>query len=212
MLPAQVYQVITLTADIFLFLFVGYFLFSLYKREKSLRDKETRMDSGYHHIVDDAMAKERKIIDDATHEADQIITGANYIKSGSQKILDEAIARVVAELKDDSQATARAFMDGYTASLTQLTNQSVSDFQHVVKGLETDLSQQIKRFHDSVLPSLEKELAEYKAMRLKQTDQMVTTIVNKASQEILNKTISMEDHHAILTASLEKAKKEGVFG
>jgi hypothetical protein len=212
MLPAQVYQVITLTADIFLFLFVGYFMISLYRREKSLRDKETKLDSNYHHIVEDAMSKERKILDDATVEAGQIITGANYIRQGSQATIDQAIERVVQELKQDSSLTAKGFMQSYAASLQQVTEQSVTDFQQIVKTLETDLQNQIKDFHSSLLPALEKELAEYKQMRMKQTDDLTVRIVQKASQEILNKSLTMDDHHAIMTASLERAKKEGVFG
>jgi hypothetical protein len=41
-MPAQLIQIITLTADIFMFLFVGYFLLSLYKREKTLHEKEKK--------------------------------------------------------------------------------------------------------------------------------------------------------------------------
>jgi hypothetical protein len=212
MLPAQVYQVITLTADIFLFLFVGYFVISLYKREKALRDKETKLDTDYHRVVDDALTKERRILDDATHEADQIITGANYIKHNSQLTVDQAIERVVTELKQETGTTAKSFLDTYTASLQHVTMQSLVDFQQIVKTLETDLEQQIKDFHSSLLPGLEKELNEYKAMRMKQTDEAVIRIVQKASQEILNRSMSLDDHHAILTASLERAKKEGVFG
>lgn len=210
-MPELLIQIITLVTNIILVSFVSYYLLSMRAKEKKIRDREQQTDAKYHHIVDEALAKERKILDDATHEADQIITGANYIKQDSQESIDKTLKLIVQELQKDSLDTSKAFMESYTASLQSISHQSVQDFQGTVKQLQTDLQRQIATFHQSLLPNLEKELDEYKQMRLKQTDQMITRVVQKTSQEVLNKTIPMEDHHALMTEALEKAKKEGVF-
>lgn len=210
-MPELLISIITLGTNIILVSFVSYYLLSLRKKEKKIQDREQQTDTKYHHIVDEALAKERQILDDATHEADQIITGANYIKQDSQESIDKTLKLIVAELQKDSLSTSQAFMQSYTASLQSISQQSVHDFQATVKQLQTDLQQQIASFHQSLLPNLEKELDEYKQMRLKQTDQMVASIVQKTSQEVLNKTIPLEDHHTLMTEALEKAKKEGVF-
>ncbi len=73
------------------------------------------------------------------------------------------------------------------------------------------MRQQSKAIQESMLPALQKELEAYKAMRLKETEQTVQRIVQKASQEILNKSLSLDDHQNLVIQSLEKAKKEGVF-
>jgi hypothetical protein len=210
-MPAQLIQIITLTADIFLFLFVGYYLFHLHKRERSLHEKEKKIDTNYHHVVDDALAKERQILDDAAREANQIMTGANYVKQGSQERVDHALEKIVTDVQQDSLKTSHTFMQSYQASMNELSVQSLKEFQDIIKGLQTDLQKQVSSFHETLLPALEKELEEYKQMRLKQTEQTVTRVVQKASQDILNKSISLEDHHTLIIQSLEKAKKEGVF-
>lgn len=188
-----------------------YYIHSLHKKEKKIDEQKQKSDANYHHIVDDALAKERKILDDATHEADQIITGANYIKQDSQETINQAIRQIVVELQKDSLTASQTFMKSYTDSLQTISQQSIQDFQTVVKSLQTDLQKQIQQFHQSLLPNLEKELEEYKQMRLKQTDQMVSRVVQKASQDVLNKALPLEDHHTIMLEALEKAKKEGMF-
>jgi hypothetical protein len=81
----------------------------------------------------------------------------------------------------------------------------------MAKGLGVDLQKQIKDFHESLLPGLEKELEIYKQVRFKQADQTITEVVQKVAQEILNKSLTVSDHQAIMLEALEKAKKEGVF-
>ena len=81
----------------------------------------------------------------------------------------------------------------------------------MTKELEDGLRKQVSDFQTSMLPGLQKELDEYKAAKMKETDQMTQRIVQRVSQEVLNKSISLEDHQQILIDSLEKAKREGIF-
>ena len=68
-----------LRIDIFIFVFVFYYILSLRDREKRVEKKENAIDSDYHHVVDEALSKERKIINDATSEADQIIKQSQFL-------------------------------------------------------------------------------------------------------------------------------------
>jgi len=65
--------------------------------------------------------------------------------------------------------------------------------------------------YNPLIPEIEKELETYKQQRMKSIDQTVMTIIQKASQEIFNKSLSAGDHQSIVIDALEKAKKEGVF-
>ena len=210
-MPELYFQLFTIISNVLLFSFVVYYFFKLNNKEKQLEKKEGKVDADYHHVVNDALAKERQILDDATHEADQIITGANYIKKGSQDAVNHAIELIIADIQKESLATAQQFMQSYTTSLAGLSTQSVHDFQQIVKSLEVDLHKEVKQFHETLLPKLEKELDEYKQVRIAQTDQLVTRIVQKTSQEVLNKVIPLDDHHTLMVQALEKAKKEGLF-
>lgn len=210
-MPILPIQVASITANLLLFCFLLFYLWKVHRKEKTLEKKEGKIDSNYHQIVDDALSKERKILEDATHAADQIVTGAQYIQQNSQKTVDEALQKMVTEVKDETADTSKEFRKDYQSSLENIANQSLTDFQQVAKELQEDLRLQVKSFHETLLPTLQKELDEYKQERLKQTEQTITKIIQTASQDILSKSISYEDHQRLMTEALEKAKKEGLF-
>lgn len=201
----------TIGSNILIFSLVGYYLLKLRERERALIKKEQATDENYHHVVDDAVTKERKILEDATHEADQIITGAKYISDTSQTEVNQAIKAVVSDIHKEAETITRTFTSEYTGSLKQLTMQSLTEFHTVMTGMQTGLQKQIADFHQSLLPEIQKELEIYKQERMKSIDQTVMNIIQKASQEIFNKSLSVGDHQSIVTDALEKAKKEGVF-
>jgi hypothetical protein len=210
-MPNLLFQFISITADLVIFIFIGFYLWKLRREENALEKKETKADTSYHQIVDDALGKERKIMEDAVSEADQIIVNAEYIKNSSKEIVDKALQQMVAHIQKESIETASKFMSSYSDSLKELASTSLVDFENVAKGLEGDLQRQIKEFRETLLPDLKKELEDYKQIRLKQSDEIINQVIQKASQEVMNKSISLEDHQKILTDALEKAKTEGVF-
>jgi hypothetical protein len=210
-MPNLLFQFISITADLIIFIFIGLYLWKIRDEENDLKKKETKADVSYHQIIDDALGKERKIMEDAVSEADQIIINAEYIKKSSKEIVDKALQQMVAHIQKESIETAGKFMNSYSDSLKQLAATSLTDFENVAKGLEGDLQRQIREFRETLLPDLKKELDDYKQVRLKQSEEIINHVVQKAAQEVMNKTLSTEDHQKILTDALEKAKTEGVF-
>lgn len=202
---------VTITTDIVIVIAFTYYLLKIQKKEKTLKEKETTIDTNYHHVVDEALSKERKILDDATTEADQIITGAQYLTHASRDEVTQAIKQLVLDIEKEGHVITQTFTSEYTGSLKQLTMQSLNEFHTVMTGMEQGLKKQIADFHTSLLPQVEKELDTYKQERIKQIDQTVMNIIQKASQEIFNRSLSVGDHQNIVTEALEKAKKEGVF-
>src|SRR5258706_13989444 len=100
-MPAQVLQIIGVAADLAIFIFVIVYLFRYRSREKELAEKEQKVENDYSKIVQEALAKEKQVLDGAmteankilevtTHQADQIIQGAQYISQNSIAILDQA--------------------------------------------------------------------------------------------------------------------------
>jgi vacuolar-type H+-ATPase subunit H len=201
----------TIVTNIVILLFALYYSLQLRQRESRLEKKEQRVDTDYHHVVDEALSQERQILGDATTEADKIITGAQYINHNARQEIDAAIKVLVQDIQKEAATITNSFTSEYSSSLKQLTSQSLTDFQSVMKQLQLDLQQQIKTFHESLLPEVEKELESYKQTRMKAIDSGVVNIVQKASQEIFNRSLSLRDHQELLMQALEKAKKEGVF-
>ncbi len=212
MLPATVVQIITILADLVIFVFVCYYLWELHEKEKIIEKQRAETDTNYHHVVDDALAKERKIIEDAAFSSSQIISGTQYVTSSAKKSLDDALQKMEGTLENQVGSTSTDFSKTYSTTLQQLATQSLTDFHSVVKTMEEDLQKQTKDFSATMLPGLEKELEEYKKLRLQQADRTINHVIQEVSQQILNKALSLEDHQQLLIEALEKAKKEGVFG
>lgn len=211
MLPELVFEITGYLLNLIVALFVIYYLIQLRKKEKELEKKEAETDKNYHKIVDDALSQERKIITDATEEAQEIITNAQYVNKTSQATVDHALSKMVQDIQTDAVKAAQDFKTSYQTSLQQVATTSISEFQQVTRELQSDLHKQIQEFHSTLLPGLQKELDAYKQSRMKQAETTITRVVQEVSQDILNKSISFEDHQKLMIESLDKAKKEGLF-
>ena len=210
MLP-DILLIATLVTNFCILIFLIYYLISLRKREKEIEKKEQAVDTDYHHVVNEALTKERVILTDATSEADQIIKGANYLSDSSKQEVSNAIKILVSEIQKEGKLISLAFSSEYTASLKNLSQDSLKDFQTILVSLQLNLKKQIEDFHITLLPQVEKELDTYKKTRMEEIDKGVISIIQKASQDIFTKSISTKDHQDLIIQSLEKAKKEGIF-
>lgn len=210
-MPELPFQIITLASDLIIFVFITYYLLSIHKKEKELEKKSTDSDTSYHKIVDDALSKERKIVDDATQEAGQIITGAQNTTDSVKQTLEHSLQALSQNMQQQSTETAKYYMTTYQSVLNKVANASLSDFQTTTQQLNAELQKQTAEMRMSMLPRIEKELEEYKEARMKETEQLVGRIIQKASQDIFNRTINTDDHHKLMIEALEKARKEGLF-
>lgn len=250
-MPALLFQILTVCADLSILFFIGYYFYAFQTKEKELKKKEGKIDTEYHQVVDNALTKERTILEDASREAGQILeqtTGAadkiiadtRYISNETKDSINQELGHIAAETEKEAVDTAKNFINSYSASLETLASQSLSNFQKMshgfeeehkkqieeyrkslsqsltniestAKNMEKDLQKEIKDFHDKLLPDLQKEIEEYKKSRMKQAELMISHVVQNVSQEVLNKSISLEDHQKLLIESLEKAKRDEIF-
>ncbi len=210
-MPDLPYQIITIGTNVVMLIFMIYYIWRLHTKETELEKKEHRIDSDYHRVVDDATLKERKIIEDATKEADQIIAGAKYISKSSQEAIDQTLTKMIEDLKQRVLSTSHGYIESYQTSLKQMSVGSLTGFQSITQALEADYHAQIKQFHDTLLPNMQKELDAYKANRLKEIEKNIELIIQKVARDVLNKSITPEDHQNLIIEALEKAKNEGTF-
>ena len=70
---------------------------------------------------------------------------------------------------------------------------------------------QIKNFRQELLANIEKEVESYKAAKMRRVDQASVVLVERIAQQVLNKSLTIDDHENLVIKSLDKAKKEGVF-
>jgi hypothetical protein len=184
-------------------------------------------------IIENAMSQSNQMMQVATHQANQILAGTQFITQSTKTTLDAALQKMVVEVQNVGSNSKialeqnlqqiindvhkEAFNSGneavsrYQASLQQITSVSLTGFQKVTNQLELSLQQQIKEFRTTLLANLEKEVESYKQSKIHRIDQASSIIVQRVAQEVLNKSLSLEDHQALVIQSLEKAKKEGIF-
>jgi hypothetical protein len=211
-------QIANLFADLIIIYFVGYYLLKFTKKERQLEEKEKKLeekqgkvDTVYHQVVDNALSKERKILGDATDEAETIINKTQFVSQESREVVNKALEEMVTGIRKEADDIGRQFIVDYKNYLAKLSETSLGNFENIAKEFGADLEKQIKDFRKTLLPALEKELEDYKQERIKTADKAINVIVQKVSQKALNKSIPIEDHNDLVMESLEKAKKEGIF-
>ncbi len=210
-MPELPFQIITVGINILILIFMIYYIWRLHAKEMDLERRGHKVDSDYHAIVDDALTKERKIVDDAAREATQIISGAKYINESTKSSIDQTLQKMVSEISSSASTSAHQFLEYYHNSLRQISVNSVTDFQKIIREMEADYQKQLKDFEQNVLPNMQKDIEAYKEARYKDADAQVKKIVQKVSQEVLNKAMSLDEHEKLVLDALEKAKKEGMF-
>src|ERR1700756_723587 len=102
MLPTIFFQLFTIAADVAIFGFIWYYLWEMHGKEKGVDEERKKTDENYHHVVDEALAKERKILDDATSEATQIISRTEFLTDESKTALDQALQKMEGQMEKDA--------------------------------------------------------------------------------------------------------------
>lgn len=184
-------------------------------------------------IVAGAVNQSNQMMQIASHQANQILAGAQYLSQTTKATLDASVRKMVVDVEGASNNskitleqtlqqivttvhkeafdTGKEVTDGYHAHLKKITDNSISGFQNVTNELELEMSKQIKEFRGTLLTNLEKEIDDYKQQKIRRIDQASVILVQRVSQEVMNKSLTIEDHEKLVIRSLEKAKKEGVF-
>lgn len=186
-----------------------------------------------HNIVQGAVEQSNQMMSIATHQANQILQGAQYISQTTKATLDAAIGKMVVDVESVGQNSRIALdqalqkmvtdvhreafdagkkvTDDHETTLKQIASFSITGFQNVTNELELELQKEIRQFRQEVLANIEKEVAEYKDAKMRRVDQASIILVQRVSQEVLNKSLTVSDHENLVIRSLERAKKEGVF-
>jgi F0F1-type ATP synthase membrane subunit b/b' len=217
-MPILPFQIVNLAADLIVFFVAGYYFLNFVKREKELeerekqlKEKEGKIDIDYHQVVDNALTKEKKIIEDATTQAGTIIAKTEFVTQDSKEMVNRALRQMSFDIQKESDDIGRKFVGDYEIFLNKLSTTSLGEFQNTAKEFGIDLEKQTKEFRETLLPNIEKEIENYKLERFKTMDKAINVIIQKVSEKALNKSIPPEDHNNLIIESLEKAKKEGIF-
>src|SRR5689334_15294414 len=115
-MPALLYQVITLVFDLSVVVFVVFYILGVRNKEKKVDQKEGKIDSEYQTVVGQGLAQERQIIENAvnqshqmmqvaTHQANQILAGTQFISQTTKATLDTAVGQMVGDVSNVSSSS-----------------------------------------------------------------------------------------------------------
>jgi hypothetical protein len=211
-------SVVIPTANLIIFLFLGYYLWQIQKEKKALEEqtnellkKRAKIDGDYHQIIDTSLSGERKILEDATRQASSILASTKYVSDSFKEIIDKALQKMITDVQQEAAVSSNDIIAKHKNSLNALSGKSLDNFQNITKQFELDIQRQMHEYSVTLLPNLQREIAAYRQQKIKESDKTVNMIVAQVSQKVLNKSISLEDHQNLIIESLEKSLKEGVF-
>lgn len=218
MQTAPLLQIVTIVADLMIFVFVGFYLWTLRKdrkilddRQKVLSQKEAKIESEFRQIIENAHAKERKILEEASNQAKNITANTQAVSSSTKDLVNKALQQMAQDMQKEASTSSSNYLENHKNFLAQISDKSSTEFQNVVKRFEAELEAQMREFRSTTLANIQKELEEYKNKRIKDADVKVNDAIKIVSQKVFNKAISKEDHKNLILEALDKAQKEGVF-
>jgi vacuolar-type H+-ATPase subunit H len=217
-MPASFLQVITIAADLMIFVFVGFYLFilqrdkaKLEKQKQDLVARQANIETEYKKTIENALLKEKKILEDAAQSAGAIIQNTQFVADSARQLIEKALQNMLSQVEKEAASASGQSSQVYKDYLSKLSQQSLDNFQNLTKKFEEEMQAQMQDYRQTLLAQMQKETEEYKGKKLKEADAKIELVIQKVAQSVLNKSLALDDHKTLIIESLEKSRKEGVF-
>lgn len=180
-------------------------------------------------IIESAQKQANAIVEKAVESAKHILFETEYVKQditkemqdSLQKVAEETIKMVqgrstesekefrtvVDEIKTEFAKEAAKKLEG----IEEVTLSETNDFKEILRA-ETIKSQSIigKKIGED-FDAVQAELVEYKKQRMAEIDKNINSITKQVVEETLGQSITLPIQQDLVLASLENAKKVGLF-
>jgi F0F1-type ATP synthase membrane subunit b/b' len=180
-------------------------------------------------LLNEARTKATKIIDDANNRALDIVSKTTLLADASAENFRQEISRNFSAQIEEFEKTTANFTKIYSQALQDLKIKNIEVFQNVSKDIETNTMIEVKDFKESMqkltilsqkeiqkkmetdYESSKKEIEDYRKEEMEKLNSGVYEVLEKTAKLVLGKAINLSDHEELITKSLEKAKKQGIF-
>jgi hypothetical protein len=209
---------------------IALLLFKATRKQRADSNRKDEVVQKNAELLDSTRIKAIKIIDDANNQALDIISKATLLaNTSSENFKDNLSHTSSAQIKEFEKATSD-FTALYFQILQDLKMKNVEVFQNVSKDIEADTTGEIKNFREAMQKltvssedeirkkiaadygALKIEMENYRKEKMQKIDREVYKLLEEISKIVLGKAINLSDHEDLIEKSIEKAKKEGVFG
>lgn len=207
---------------------VVYLFYKLQKDQKIINQPQENYGNTLE-IIESAQKQANAIVEKAVESAKHILFETEYVKQditkemqdSLQKVAEETIKMVqgrstesekefrtvVDEIKTEFAKEAAKKLEG----IEQVTLSETNDFKEILRA-ETIKSQSIigKKIGED-FDAVQAELVEYKKQRMAEIDKNINSITKQVVEETLGQSITLPIQQDLVLASLENAKKVGLF-
>jgi hypothetical protein len=205
------------------FMSVLYLYLKLFKRFET-QNKELKK-----HYLKKARIEASEIVKEAGQEALSILSDSKSINQEDQSVLDEVVKQIAQEQSSFLKTSVNQLMQEFRTELQQVKNYNIKTLNNISKDIESNTSSQLtgyvkaleqetidsektinKKVQDSY-KQVQDEVLAYKKQQLKNVDVNIESLLEKISIEVLERSLSTEDHKDIILKMLEQAKSENLF-
>jgi hypothetical protein len=224
------FDLVLIISDLALALVItGLYLFWITKGHISV-NTGGRGTPGNARLLEEARLKAIKIIDEANNQAMDIVSKATLTAAtASDNFKDNLSHTSSAQIKEFEKATSD-FTALYFQVLQDLKTKNIEVFQSLSKDIEKDTVDEIKSFKESMqklttlsqneikkkidadYEILKTEVENHKKEKMQKVDSEIYRLLEEISKLVLGKALSLSEHEGLIEESVEKAKKEGIFG
>jgi len=201
----------------------------VYLYVRLLRKLETQEKELRKHYLKKARTEASEIVEEAGTEAVSMLDASRTISEKDQTILEEVIKKITQDQSLYLKTSVDQLMAGFKTELQQIKNDNINTLTNVSKDIEKNTSAQLNDYtktleQETVLSEkqvskkieeeyklVQEEIVAYKNEQFKKIDAGAMDLIRKISVEVLEKSITPEDHREIILKVLEKAKSENLF-
>jgi len=177
-------------------------------------------------LLSEAHTNNLRIVSEANRKAQAIIEETRENKTASEEILKTKLDRLVALQVQTLDALSSDFLKTYRESLEQIKLQDLEKLKKASSTIEqtvekelTDFSSALKKetlsVEEEVKERVEQEFAKakadieaYKKQELENVKASLYPLLQRTTEIVLGKALSLEDHEALVVNALEEAQKE----
>ena len=170
------------------------------------------------HLKADIAKNNMALLDETRNRAVKIIEDANLFSQDTKESFNKQLTSATSD-----------FVKLYGNALNDLKAKNIEIFQNISKNIEISTLSEIKKFKEIIEQETidsekmvkqkveheynltKKSIGDYKEAQIKKIDAEITAIIQRVSEIVLGKAISLTDHEQLIINALEEAKKEGVF-
>lgn len=221
--PTLLYVVLfALSGIVLLTIALGVSVWLLFNKYKVLREKvldDVRQDAKeYSKIIDEAKNQSLTILQTAQSASKEILSTTKSVDDSFVNELKTHIHDVL--LKD--QQTYQTAIESASTSLQEslktlpsdITKVMASEVQKAGESLQKDIvgiSSELKGKLETSFGEAENQIEIYKKTQMAEFDKNIFKVLQKVSQEVLRKELTIEEHEELIVKALERAKEEGLF-